>query len=310
MGGRKRLIRWAIASVTVIAIPAAGWTQNASLFDAERRNFRGNGWTLSVGHHGFAAQPDSIDALYQTVRTDGSLDTLHMGSWHHEGAGGIRLGVGYWGVAQRPLIWDRWSVELHGTRNAAVSTFEGWIADADSVLQPNQLIDSGRSVITSELTFKLHRAFEIRTDFFLEAQIGLGWDREWGASFSRSGPVGLFVPRAAPPMNRLALELGAGIGVRTRSGRFLRIHAAYDGLQLAPFAEEGNGRVQWYEGQFQPWNLSLQWDLLRPKPLEDCAKPPAKERPSEVLFGEQMEKDRRKQKKRQKRRAKKQRKRW
>jgi hypothetical protein len=303
-------MHWAIASAALIALPAAGCAQNGSLFDAERRNFRGSGWTFSAGYHGFAAQPDSLDALYQTVSTDGSLDTLHVGTWHHDGAGAIRLGVGYWGVAKRPLIWDRWSVELHGTRNAAVSTFDGWIADADSVLQPNQLIDSGRSVVTSELTFKLHRAFEIRTDFFVEVQIGLGWDREWGASFSRTGPDSLFVPRAAPPTDRLALELGAGIGVRTRSGRYLRVHAAYDGLQLAPFAEEGDGRVQWYEGQFQPWNLTVQWDLLRPKPLEDCAKPPARDRPGEVLFGEQMEKDRRKQKKKQKRRAKKQRKGW
>lgn len=299
-----------IAAVVLLALPGAGWAQNASLFDAERRNFRGQGWTFSAGYHGFSAQPDSIQAVYQTVRTDGTLDTLHSGTWQHDGAGAVRLGVGYWGVAKRPLIWDRWSMELHGTRNTAVSTFEGLVADADSVLQPNRLIDSGRAVITSELTFKLHRAFEIRSDFFLEAQIGLGWDREWGGSFSRTGPDSLFVPRAAPPADRLALELGAGVGVRTRSGRFLRIHAGYDGLQLAPFAEEGDGRVQWFEGQFQPWNLTLQWDLLRPKALEDCAKPPAKDRPGEVLFGEQMEKDRRKHKKQQKRRAKKQRKRW
>jgi len=101
------------------------------------------------------------------------------------------------------------------------------------------------------------------------------------------------------------LELGAGLGVRTRSGRYLRIHATYDGLQLAPLAEEGNGRVQWYEGHYQPWNLTLQWDLLRSKPLEDCAKPPSQDRPGEVLFGDQMQKDRRKQLKKQKRRAKK-----
>ena len=179
------------------------------------------------------------------------------------------------------------------------------VANADSILQPNTLLDSGRSVVTTELTFKLQRAFEIKTDFFFEAQLGIGWDREWGGTFSRTGPDSLFVTRAAPATDRMALELGAGLGVRTRSGRYLRIHATYDGLQLAPLAEEGDGRVQWYEGHYQPWNLTLQWDLLRLKPLKDCAKPPSQDRPGEVLFGDQMQKDRQKQLKKQKRRAKK-----
>ena len=53
-------MHWAIASAALIALPAAGWAQNGSLFDAERRNFRGSGWTFSAGYHGFAAQPDSL----------------------------------------------------------------------------------------------------------------------------------------------------------------------------------------------------------------------------------------------------------
>jgi len=246
-----------------------------------------------------------VPAVYQTVRPAGSIDTLHAGTWGHAGNNALRLGIGYWGIARRPLIWDRWFIELQGTRNAATSTFEGLVANADSILQPNTLLDSGRSVVTTELTFKLQRAFEIKTDFFFEVQLGIGWDREWGGTFSRTGPDSLFVTRAAPATDRIALELGAGLGVRTRSGRYLRIHATCDGLQLAPLAEEGDGRVQWYEGHYQPWNLTLQWDLLRSKPVEDCAKPPSQDRPGEVLFGDQMQKDRRKQLKKQKRRAKK-----
>ena len=274
-------------------------------FNAESRSFRNQGWTYAIGYHAFSARPDSVPVVYQTVRPTGTIDTLHTGTWGHAGNQALRLGIGYWGIARRPLIWDRWFIELQGTRNAATSTFEGLVANADSILQPNTLLDSGRSVVTTELTFKLQRAFEIKTDFFFEAQLGIGWDREWGGTFSRTGPDSLFVTRAAPAKDRMALELGAGLGVRTRSGRYLRIHATYDGLQLAPLAEEGDGRVQWYEGHYQPWNLTLQWDLLRPKPLEDCAKPPSQDRPGEVLFGDQMQKDRQKQLKKQKRRAKK-----
>ena len=274
-------------------------------FNAESRSFRNQGWTYAIGYHAFSARPDSVPVVYQTVRPTGTIDTLHTGTWGHAGNQALRLGIGYWGIAQRPLIWDRWFIELQGTRNAATSTFDGLVANADSILQPNTLRDSGRSVVTTELTFKLQRAFEIKTDFFFEAQLGIGWDREWGGTFSRTGPDSLFVTRAAPTTDRMALELGAGLGARTRSGRYLRIHATYDGLQLAPLAEEGDGRVQWYEGHYQPWNLTLQWDLLRPKTLEDCAKPPSQDRPGEVLFGDQMQKDRQKQLKKQKRRAKK-----
>jgi len=274
-------------------------------FNAESRTLRNQGWTYAIGYHAFSARPDSVPAVYQTVRPTGTIDTLHTGTWGHMGNHAMRLGIGYWGIARRPLIWDRWFIELQGTRNAAASTFGGLVANADSILQPNTLLDSGRSVVTTELTFKLQRAFEIKTDFFFEAQLGIGWDREWGGTFSRTGPDSMFVTRAAPAMDRIALELGGGFGVRTRAGRYLRIHATYDGLQLAPLAEEGDGRVQWYEGHYQPWNLTLQWDLLRPKPLEDCAKPPSQDRPGEVLFGNQMQKDRQKQLKKQKRRAKK-----
>ena len=274
-------------------------------FNAESRTMRNQGWTYAIGYHAFSARPDSVPAVYQTVRPTGTIDTLHTGTWGHVGNHAMRLGIGYWGIARRPLIWDRWFIELQGTRNAAASTFGGLVANADSILQPNTLLDSGRSVVTTELTFKLQRAFEIKTDFFFEAQLGIGWDREWGGTFSRTGPDSMFVTRAAPAMDRIALELGGGFGVRTRAGRYLRIHATYDGLQLAPLAEEGDGRVQWYEGHYQPWNLTLQWDLLRPKPLEDCAKPPSQDRPGEVLFGNQMQKDRQKQLKKQKRRAKK-----
>lgn len=304
MGIIRRLSQVCTAAC-LVAFAHIAAAQSPELFDAGRRNYRGSGWTFSAGYHGFSAQPDSLPSLYQTVQPNGSLDTLHQGMWNHSGHSALRLGVGYWGVAKRPLIWDRWCLELNGTRNAAVSTFEGLVADADSILQPNTLIDSGRAAVTSELTFRLMRAFEVKTDFFLEAQLGLGWDREWGGEFSRTGPDSLFIPRAAPATDRLALELGLGAGVRTRSGRYLRLIATYDGIQLAPTAEEGDGRVQWYEGQFQPWNLALHWDLLRPKPAIDCARPPVAERPGEVLFGEQMEKDRRKQRKKQKRRAKK-----
>ena len=111
-------------------------------FNAESQTYRNHGWTYAIGYHAFSARPDSVPAVYQTVRPSGTIDTLHAGTWGHAGNRALRLGIGYWGIARRPLIWDRWFIELQGTRNAATSTFDGLVANADSILQPNTLLDS------------------------------------------------------------------------------------------------------------------------------------------------------------------------
>jgi len=186
--GRDFLNRAVLVAATVLF--SIGLTaQSAALFDSEKTSFRRSGWTLSAGLHGFSARPDSTDSFYPIVKSDGSLDTLHWGSWGHEGHRALRLGIGFWQIAKRPVVWDRWSIELHGTRNAAISTFTGLVADADSVLVPNAMVDSGRSNLTTELTFRLYRAFEIIPDFFVEGQLGVGWDREWGANLAVQVPT-------------------------------------------------------------------------------------------------------------------------
>ena len=76
-------------------------------FNAESQTHRNHGWTYAIGYHAFSARPDSVPAVYQTVRPSGTIDTLHAGTWGHAGNHALRLGIGYWGIARRPLIWDR-----------------------------------------------------------------------------------------------------------------------------------------------------------------------------------------------------------
>lgn len=300
------LVTWAISA---LGNPLAA--QRSPSFDPSSRTLKRTGWSFSAGVHGFSASPDSANSLYQILRPDGSIDTLHSGTWLHQGSSALSLGVGYWGVAQQPIIWDRWRIAMLATRNAATSHFEGWVQGVDSILVPGALADTGRAAVTTACAFEALRSFEILPDFFAEAALGMQWSREWNGTFNRTGPDSLFVPREAPAQNRLALTLGAGVGVRTRTGRYVRIHGNYEAVQLNPFAEEGDGRVEWYDGHYQPWNVALTWDILPPRPAADCAKPPAQDRPGEVLFGPNMEKDREKGRKQQKRRAKKnQRQRW
>ena len=204
-----------------------------------------------------------MPAVYQTVRPSGTIDTLHAGTWGHAGNHALRLGIGYWGIARRPLIWDRWFIELQGTRNAATSTFDGLVANADSILQPNTLLDSGRSVVTTELTFKLQRAFEIKTDFFFEAQLGSGGTGNGAARSAERARTAYLSPE--PHRRRIALHWNWVRGSAYARARTVPAHPRHvRRIAVGSLAEEGNGRVQWYEGHYQPWNLTLQWDLLRP----------------------------------------------
>ena len=245
--------------------------QSDVLFDAYRDQFRGSGWTLGIGGHWLSPKPAESPALLPIVNESNSIDTLHLGQWQHQGSFGLRMGVGYWYVAKRPILWDRISIQLEGGKHRAESVFRGAVADSSGALVSDTLTDISAAGVLSELTLRLHRAIELKPDFFLECQMGLGWDAEWGGEFSRTGPEDSFVPRTAPSRHRVAMELGLGLGVRTRAGRFLRVVAQTDALQLQPLSNDGGGRIDRYEGAFRATHLTLQWDILRDKPDVSCA---------------------------------------
>lgn len=254
-----------------IGIASSACGQSDILFDAQRNQFRGSGWTVGTGVQWFRADPQESLSVLTVVNENNQIDTLHSGHWNHQGSIGPRFSVGYWQVAKRPILWDRISIQLEGGRHRAESIFLGNVADSTGLLVQDTLTDTSSAGMVSELTLRLHRAIELKPDFFLEAQMGLGWDAEWGGSFNRSGPVHRFVPRTDPARHRLALELGFGLGVRTRAGRYLRIIAQTGALQLMPLAKDGGGLIDRYDGTFRSANFTLKWDFLRDKPDVSCA---------------------------------------
>lgn len=268
----------------ILAIGGPISAQSHDLFDAQRRDFRGSGWTIGIGGHGWIASPQESPSLWSVVTPDGLIDTLHMGTWTHESTGSPRLEFGHWRVSKRPILWDRWSLQAAVNRHAVVSTFTGMVADESSSFRTDTLVDETHPLLTSELTFRIHRAVELKPDFFVDVELGCGWDREWGMVSTRTGADSLFIPRPVPSSNRIALEAGLGMGVRTRTGRFLRLMVRTDWLQLHPSSEQGNGKIQWYEGTFQPFHATLQWDILRLNPDISCAGAVTEQRPAMELF--------------------------
>ena len=267
----KDFVQSAIFMLLLGGFAPAANGQSDILFDAQRNQFRGSGWTVGAGVHWLHANPEASESVLSVVNEIDQTDTLHAGAWSHQGSTALKLGIGYWHVAKRPILWDRISIQLEGGKQRTESIFLGNVADSTGLLIPDTLTDIGSAVVVSELTLRLHRAIELKPDFFMEAQMGLGWDAEWGGSFSRFGPVHRFVPRTDPARHRLALELGVGVGVRTRAGRYLRIIAQTDALQLAPLANDGGGLIDRYEGAFRSAHLTIKWDFLRDKPDVSCA---------------------------------------
>ena len=150
-------------------------------------------------------------------------------------------------------------------------------------------MDRGESVFTLQTALQVHRAIEIMPDFFLDAHIGIGWNREFGLETSRVGADSLFLPQTDPSDWRLAFEGGLGLGVRTQSGRFLRLLVNTDLVQLEPTALQGGGAWDWMEGSYRPWQFSISWDLLKKRPAASCVGAPDGQ-PGRDLFGPKMRK--------------------
>ncbi|MCH1584877.1 MAG: hypothetical protein L7S62_06935 [Flavobacteriales bacterium] len=115
--------------------------QSDVLFDAYRDQFRGSGWTFGVGGHWLAPEPQEMPSLLTIVNEDNGMDTLHLGQWQHQGSFGLRMGIGYWYVAKRPILWDRISIQLEGGKHRAESVFLGVVADSSGVLVSDSMTD-------------------------------------------------------------------------------------------------------------------------------------------------------------------------
>ena len=215
-------MRWLILFLGVLASGVL-CAQSTDLFDRNERSHLGHGWSWKLGGHLLDATPSSSPSQWLTSNPNGNVDTLHIGTWSHAGAGSVLVGIGHWWTVKDPILWDRWSIELGGVRHAANSEFIGRVAGnyPGAPIVADTLMDRGESVFTLQTALQVHRAIEIMPDFFLDAHIGIGWNREFGLETSRVGADSLFLPLPDPSDWRLAFEGGLGLGVRTQSGRFL-----------------------------------------------------------------------------------------
>tara|TARA_B110000285_G_scaffold234928_1_gene313728 strand:+ start:1384 stop:2262 length:879 start_codon:yes stop_codon:yes gene_type:complete len=275
-----------------LLIVSEALAQRADLFDRKEQAHLGHGWSWKLGGHLLDAAPSTSSSQWLIANADGTLDTLHAGNWSHQGSGSAMVGIGHWWVVQNPVLWDRWSIELAGVRHAVDSEFRGRVAQDGPGLPTtlDTLMDHGESTFTLQTAIQVHRAIEIIPDFFLDAHMGLGYNYEFGLETVRSGAdSALFLPLSTPSAWRLALEGGVGLGVRSQSGRFLRLLINTDFIQLQPTAIQGGGAWDWMEGSYRPWQFSISWDLLKRRPAASCVGAPSGQ-PGRDLFDPKMRK--------------------
>ena len=283
-------MRWLILFIGVL-VSGVLCAQSTDLFDRNERSHLGHGWSWKLGGHLLDAAPSSSPSQWLTSNPNGNLDTLHVGTWSHAGAGSVLVGIGHWWTVKEPILWDRWSIELGGVRHAANSEFIGRVAgnSPGAPMVADTLMDRAESVFTLQTALQVHRAIEIMPDFFLDAHIGIGWNRDFGLETSRVGADSLFLPLPDPSDWRLAFEGGLGLGVRTQSGRFLRLLVNTDLVQLEPTTLQGGGAWDWMVGSYRPWQFSISWDLLKKRPAASCVGAPDGQ-PGRDLVGPKMRK--------------------
>ena len=273
-------------------LSCSAMAQTGDLFDKNEPSFLGHGWSWKLGLHVLSASPSASQSEWLRTNSMGTLDTLHSGTWEHKGDGSLLLGVGHWWITENPILWDRWSLEIAGVRHGAQSEFRGQIGSPNpgEATTLDTLIDSSQSFLTLQTALKVHRAIEILPDFFLDTHIGLGWNREFGLQSTRTGADStLFLPLVLPSAWRLSVEGGLGIGVRTRTGRYLRLVVNTDLIQLKPTTKQGGGAWDWMEGSYRPWQCTIAWDLLKKRPPASCVGAPQGQ-PGRELFGPKMRK--------------------
>ncbi|MAO46282.1 MAG: hypothetical protein CL823_03945 [Crocinitomicaceae bacterium] len=259
-----------------------GAVGQSTSFESTLNSQKPLGITLSLGKSGFInGNTGWHSSQFLSNPSTGELDTLHYGSWGakspYEWMGGV--GINY--IFKDPILVDRFGFNVYcGNRNIQ-ETYNGVYENEDTVMV------STASALNIGASLTAYHSFTISPDLFIEAGLGGTIRRDFFPE------VNTFVfdhhPDAVPgelPLFTGSIEAKVGVGFMMWKGRFLRIHAATDLLQLNPI--NGTGKTPWLMTDFRPFSVIVNWDL-HPKVRgpRNCAGPTDVEGTKE-LFGSDM----------------------
>lgn len=249
-------------------------------------DYRSSGWSLSIGGSGLGGSHSPFNEEWITSNSaTGNVDTLYSGTWIPEGGFHLTGGIGRVFIAKNPILADRFSINMIGSRRTITETFEGIIDGQDSVV-----IGSG-SAFNIGVFVDAIRTVTLTRQVFLELGIGGGYRYDFSSEFDfeTSTPLTPFWhPERDLPNYSSCFEFIMGVGLKMKRGKFIRIQFASDILQLAPI--NSTGKLPWRVGEYRPYRAMINWDLFRKKPVKpegSCAAPTHSEK-SKELFGKDM----------------------
>jgi len=255
----------------------------ASFFFPTLSDYRSSGWTLSIGGAGLGGSnsPFNEDWLIANS-TSGEIDTLYSGTWTPQGGLHFAGGIGRVFIAVNPILADRFSINIIGSRRTITETFEGVIDGQDSIV-----VGAGSALNIGVFADAL-KAMTLTQKVFLEVGIGGGYRVDFSSEFDfeTSTPLAVVDGDNSPFSGSFEFILGGG--VKIKRGKFIRVQFAADILQLAPI--NATAKLPWRVGDYRPYRAMISWDLFGLKPIKpegSCAAPTHSEESSE-LFGKKM----------------------
>ena len=302
--------KWTISFIiSFIFLSLNDISAQTSFFTPTLSDYKSSGWTLSLGVSGLGGSHAQFeDELLLANLSTASIDTMYSGIWTPDGGIHLTGGIGKIFVIKRPLLADRVTVAVTGSRRSISETFHGRIAeptiqtDATGIPVDSSITGAGQSVNLGIHCAGL-RAFTLSQDVFLELGIGATFRYDFVSDFEFSSSTPLYLSEDAGVDSESAMspysasfEILAGAGIMMWRGRYLRVQLGADLLRLAPI--NATAKLPWLVGNYRPYRVMLHWDLFGlkpPKPAGSCAAPTHSEKAKE-LFGKDMRKKTKKRK--------------
>ena len=254
-----------------------------SFFSPTLSDYRSSGWTLSIGGSGLGGSNSPFNEEWLIANsTSGTIDTVYSGTWTPQGGFHLAGGIGRVFIAKNPILADRFSINLIGSRRTITETFEGVIDGQDSVV-----VGSGSALNIGVFVDAL-RTITLTKKVFLEVGIGGGYRIDFSSKFDfeTSTPLSVLEGEMSPFSGCFEFIMGGGL--KMKRGKFIRLQFAADMLQLAPI--NSTAKLPWRVGDYRPYRAMISCDLFGLKPIKSegsCAAPTHSDK-SKELFGKKM----------------------
>ena len=269
-------------TIVFLALISNASAQN-SFFSPTLSDYRSSGWSLSIGGSGLGGSNSPFNEEWLIANsTTGTIDTVYSGTWTPQGGFHLAGGIGRVFIAKNPILADRFSINLIGSRRTITETFKGVIDGQDSVV-----VGSGNALNIGVFVDAL-RTITLTKKVFLEVGIGGGYRIDFSSKFDfeTSTPLSVLEGEMSPFSGCFEFIMGGGL--KMKRGKFIRLQFAADMLQLAPI--NSTAKLPWRVGDYRPYRAIISCDLFGLKPIKpegSCAAPSHSEK-SKELFGKKM----------------------